>query len=331
MPTPASRPTVLSIVGPSRSGTTVLARILGEVPGVVDAGELRWEWRRGVLEQRPCGCGRAQRECPVWRQVTPRVLGVPDPDAADDIEAAARELVSCQVEVNRRHHLLRVLRSATSPATDWVALQRLRTAAAAVCRELADVAGAALVVDASKQSQYAAVLAGEPGIDHYVLQMVRDPRAVAHSWRRVKPRPSAAGGVTMATRRLPRSVEQWTESCLGAELLRRHIAAERWHFLRYEDFVARPRVSVQRILDFLGHPGESPVRPDGSVVLGASHTVAGNPDRFRTGEVQIRADDEWRTRMPRREQLVVGLATAPLSSRYRYPIIPRSARRTGDD
>jgi hypothetical protein len=330
MPKLPPRPTVLSIVGPGRSGTTVLARILGEVPGVVDAGELYWEWRRGILEQRPCGCGLGQRECPVWRQVVPRVLGVPAPDAAEAIEKAAREIVGCQTELTRRRHLLRVLRSARTPASDWAALQRLRTVTATLCGELAEATGASLVVDASKRSQDAAVLAGDPGIDHYVLHMVRDPRAVAHSWRRSKPRPSAAGAVTLATRRLPLSVERWIENCVGAELLRRHVPAERWHFLRYEDFVAEPRASVQRILDFIGHPAESPVRPDGTVVLGASHTVAGNPDRFRTGEVRIRVDDEWRERMPRREQVAVGLATAPLSRRYGYPIIPRPARSPGE-
>jgi hypothetical protein len=63
------------------------------------------------------------------------------------------------------------------------------------------------------------------------------------------------------------------------------------------------------------------------VILGASHTVAGNPDRFRTGEVGITVDDEWRTRMSRSEQVLVGLATAPLSKRYGYPVVPPPAGR----
>ena len=50
-------PRVVSIVGPGRSGTTLLGEILGEVPGVFDAGELRWLWRRGLGEDRRCGCG----------------------------------------------------------------------------------------------------------------------------------------------------------------------------------------------------------------------------------------------------------------------------------
>ena len=65
---------MLSIVGPGRSGTTVLAGILGEADGVVDVGELRWLWQRGLLERRSCGCGLPVAECPVWSSVVARVL-----------------------------------------------------------------------------------------------------------------------------------------------------------------------------------------------------------------------------------------------------------------
>src|SRR3712207_8311753 len=41
----------------------------------------------------------------------------------------------------------------------------------------------------SKRALDAAVLAALDTIDHYVLHIVRDPRAVAHSWRRAKPLP----------------------------------------------------------------------------------------------------------------------------------------------
>jgi hypothetical protein len=65
-----SRPTVLSIVGPGRSGTTILASVLGEADGVVSVGELRWLWQRGVQERRSCGCGLPPDERPVWTGIT---------------------------------------------------------------------------------------------------------------------------------------------------------------------------------------------------------------------------------------------------------------------
>lgn len=53
-------------------------------------------------------------------------------------------------------------------------------------------------------------------------------------------------------------------------------------------------------------------------MLHPNHIVAGNPSRFTTGSVTLRVDDEWRSRLPRRDQLLVQLATGPLMMRYGY-------------
>ena len=57
---------VLYIAGTGRSGSTLLASILGEVEGVFAAGEVRYLWQRGLAERRLCGCGVPVRDCPVW-------------------------------------------------------------------------------------------------------------------------------------------------------------------------------------------------------------------------------------------------------------------------
>ncbi|MBM3507047.1 MAG: sulfotransferase, partial [Alphaproteobacteria bacterium] len=51
-----SNPTILCIVGDSRSGSTLLQYLLGMQPDVATVGELR---RLGQLlaEGRPCSCG----------------------------------------------------------------------------------------------------------------------------------------------------------------------------------------------------------------------------------------------------------------------------------
>ena len=54
------------------------------------------------------------------------------------------------------------------------------------------------------------------------------------------------------------------------------------------------------------------------ILLGANHQVAGNPVRFRTGEVQVRPDDAWKDTMSARDRRVVGILTAGLRHRYRY-------------
>lgn len=305
-----SRTTVLSIVGPGRSGTTILASVLGEADGVVSVGELRWLWRRGLQERRSCGCGSPPDECPVWSRVLAKIPAA---------RAAAGEIAAAQDEVSARRHRLRAIRSAAGGGTDWPALQRVRSVTAQLIPAIVEVTGARIVVDSSKRAQDAAVLAGLEEIDHVVLHMVRDPGAVAFSWQRGDKAIRVAEGTrAMATRKLLPSVARWTENCLSAEALRRKVPPERWLFLRYEDFATDPRDAVSRILAFLGEDPNPPFVDEDSVELGVNHTVAGNPNRFRTGRVRIRLDDEWTRRMPRRRQLTVRALAWPLLLRYGY-------------
>jgi hypothetical protein len=322
------RTPVLSVVGPGRSGTTLVGNILGEVPGIVNAGEMRWLWQRGLLERRPCGCGRPPVECPRWSAVLGALW---EEEAAalprEGSSPAVEEILTAQREVLARRRRLRVLSSAAGGGTDWASLRTMREASAGLCSSLAELTGARLVVDTSKLPAVAAVLAGAEGLDCYVLQMVRDPRAVAFSWQRPKPLPLAGGMGTMATAGTVTSTGFWMESCLGAELLRRHVPDDRWFLLRYEDFVARPRASIEGLLAFLGFPPDGPFLSDDTVSLGTNHTLAGNPDRFRTGRIRIRADDEWRAGLPRREGALVTAMTLPLLRRHGYPVRPpRTAR-----
>ena len=51
-----------------------------------------------------------------------------------------------------------------------------------------------------------------------------------------------------------------------------------------------------------------------------THSVSGNPNRFGTGEVELRADEEWRRAMRTVDRGLVTALTWPLLLRYRYPL-----------
>ena len=306
---------VLSVTGAGRSGTTVLAGILDGVDGFASAGELRRLWARGVAEQRPCGCGEIPARCPVWAPVIARSLTTAD---AGSDRAPLQQIVDAQREVSRWRYRLRVLRSARGGDEQWQALRQVRAAMGAACEAFAESTGAHVVVDTSKRAEDAAVLAALPGVEHYVLHIVRDPRAVAHSWRRAKTYSAAGTTRTMQSRRLPSTVRRWIENSLGTEILVRQLPRARWLRVRYEDFAREPRRVVDMIMSLLDECGEAPFESDDTVWLHANHIVAGNPSRFTTGAVQIRTDEEWRQRMPRRDQRLVELVTKPLMLRYGY-------------
>jgi hypothetical protein len=92
--------------------------------------------------------------------------------------------------------------------------------------------------------------------------------------------------------------------------------------LCYEDFVAQPREAVKRILD-LAQAGavDLPFLTEYEIRLGANHTVYGNPNRFETGILRLRPDEEWK-RMKKPLKILVNVLTWPLLIRYGYRVVP---------
>lgn len=313
---------VLSVVGPGRSGTTVLASILGEVPGFASAGELRWLWERGIQDGRPCGCGHAPIDCVVWSPVIAQTLAAAGGE--DPVETVA-SIVAAQHETARRRRLPRIMQSVDDGHGDWEALRLVQDATAVAIASFAQVTGSRVVVDTSKRPVDAAVLAGLDDVDHYVLHIVRDPRAVVHSWRRVKTFTAGGQTRTMGRLSLGSTVRRWVSNCLMTELLRRRIPRSRWLHLRYEDFASDPRACVNGVLSFMHESGQAPFVDGHTVALNPNHIVAGNPNRFTTGNVTIRADEEWRTQMSLRSQRLVATMTMPLLVRYGYAVRPGRA------
>src|SRR5918994_115200 len=69
------RVTVLYIGGHGRSGSTILAQTLGQIPGFVNVGEAWQVWYRGCRENERCGCGQPFHSCEFWRAVGDEAFG----------------------------------------------------------------------------------------------------------------------------------------------------------------------------------------------------------------------------------------------------------------
>jgi len=297
----------------------MLAGILGEIDGFSTTGELRWLWERGITEGRPCGCGRPPEDCVVWAPVIARTR---DRMRSGSVGPTVPQLIAAQHDVARFAARRRLLKDPQGRrlGRKSPALTQVRTAIGTACREFADVTGSRVVVDSSKRPVDAAVLADVDCVDHYVLHIVRDPRAVAHSWRRAKQFRVNGEVKTMGTRHLPASVRRWVANCLDAQVLRRTVPPSRWLEMRYEDFTRDPVAEVDRILRLLGEHGATPFRGGHTVCLRPNHMVAGNPSRFTTGLVEIRSDQAWQTEMSPIAQHSVAVATLPLLHRYGYHV-----------
>jgi hypothetical protein len=302
------RPRVLYLGGLGRSGTTVLERVLGELPGACSVGELVHLWGRGVLQDETCGCGRPFSGCPFWTEVGERAFGGWDRAQAERIE-------QLRPQVDRTRFIPRLI-APRLLGRRRAELQEYVTAYLRLYRAISEASGGGVVIDSSKHSSLAFCLRTEPGIDLRVVHVVRDSRGVAYSWTKEVRRPEAAGEDLMIRYSPARSAALWVGHNLFLWLLGRLGTAR--YLLRYEDFVADPAPVLAELAAFAGLPADVDVVRDGAVVLSPSHTVSGNPMRFRTGPTPLRRDDAWREQLPRRRRLLVSALTGPLLARYGY-------------
>jgi hypothetical protein len=89
--------------------------------------------------------------------------------------------------------------------------------------------------------------------------------------------------------------------------------------VRYEEMAREPRGQLTRILEWLGvERADLGFIRTGGALLAPAHTVAGNPMRFQTGLIEIRADEEWKTRMGSFQRAMVTGLTRGLLTRYGY-------------
>jgi hypothetical protein len=308
---------VLFIAGTGRSGSTVLANILGEVDGVFTAGEVRYLWQRGLLESRLCGCGVPVRECPVWSQVVAMPGGAGGAEPASMVRLLQRTGRIRQVPLMVGGRVWPRLDRARTPAT---AAQR--NAIGALYSRLASVSGGDVVVDSSKLPAYANLLAQIPEIDLRVVHLVRDPRGAAFSWSSRKPLQDGAERDHMERIGPAKSAVLWDVWNVAAGALLNR-GEDKYLRLRYEDLVADPVPTLRRILAMVGmEAADLPFIAPGEVRLGINHSVAGNPDRLRHGVVRLRADLRWLTAMDRRDRRLVSTLTAPVLIRYGYRLRP---------
>jgi hypothetical protein len=302
---------VLYIAGVGRSGSTLLERMLGAVPGSVNTGEVNAIFSRVANQDQRCGCGEPFSACPFWSSVGEAAFG--------GWSAVTGRVSGLQPRLVRQRHVPRML-SGVMPATYRDELAEYLDIHHRLYRAIAEVSGAEVVVDASKSTAQLFALRRTPGLDLRVVNLVRDSRGVANSWNKsgiVKPQ--SQDGDLMGTYAPHRLAVLWATLQLECSVLR--AAAPYSTRVRYEDLVTAPRTTVERALREVGLPPAPEALAhigEGSVELAPSHGVAGSRTRFTTGRIDLHVDNAWRSSLPSGARRVVTAVTLPQLVGYGY-------------
>jgi hypothetical protein len=303
---------VLFLGGLGRSGTTLVERLLGELPGVRALGEVVHLWQRDIRDDERCGCGAKFSACTFWKRVGAAAFGGWDRVDVDRIHML-------RDAVERTRHIPR-LASAAHPDD---AVREYASWYAQVYAAASEVAGASVVVDSSKHSALAHVLRGADDVDLRVVHVVRDARGVAYSWTKTVTRPETDGAEEMTRYSPGRSAMLWNAHNAAFGLLaRRGVPVLR---IRYEQFLADPRTALRELAEFAGitvADADLAFLGDGYADLSVGHSAAGNPMRFTVGRLPLRRDDAWVRALPRAQRRLVGAVCGPLLRAYGYPLSP---------
>jgi hypothetical protein len=307
-----TRPHVLYVGGWGRSGSTLLSHLLGRLPDMVSAGEIRYVWQGGVKANELCGCGEAFADCPFWTAVGDEAFG-----GWENVDID--EVLSLESDVLRHSRIPRLAAPRFFPA-HAARLERYAEITGQLYNAIATVAGAGVVVDSTKNPPYAYFLRRSGAVDLKVVHLVRDSRGVVFSWMKKVVRPEITEGDAHFEEFKPVSAGfRWMECNLAFEVLRRlRTPTVR---LRYESLATDPRGEVSSTLHRLGidPPPESLDELDGGEVeVLAQHSIRGNPMRFDHGRQQVRVDDAWRTGMAKPVRRMVTMVTWPLLLQYGY-------------
>ena len=245
----AGRPRVIYVMGAGRSGSTTLGITLGNCPGIFYAGEMdNWLVRSG----RPQLEEDAERVA-FWERVQAELE---HPDQARELFGNAS-----QRAIERSLSLFRVHL--------WSERRRLRVRYRSVAEDLyratIRASGAERLVDTSHYPLRARELQAVPGIDLFLLFLVRDPQGVTASFNR-----HDVGEFTKST--LHTNVYLWVTHLLSLIAFLRQPRSRRI-FVRYERFVADPAGVLEEILAAAGAPTEP--LPDFSA-LRVGHPLQGN-------------------------------------------------------
>lgn len=285
---------VLYIAGSGRNGSTLLAQVLGELDGVVNVGEMARYLFNLRMRSRDllCGCGQPVRQCAFWGDLLP-VVDEETLRFADRIASV-------------RNFPLLVFFSRYKRSKLFESVLRIY---ASLYGEIASRTGCEIVVDMSKHPANAYLLKQVPGVELYLLHLVRDVRGVVDSWSKPKG----------YLRRRPawKSVPQWIAYNVLAESL--SLGGTPYLRVLYEDFVQSPAHVLKEIAAFVGWCRSDEIRilKGNQVELSSEqHPLAGNPGKLsQKGLVSIQ-EHKWH--LPLWEEVAIVAATWPWLVRYGY-------------
>ncbi len=285
----------VAVTGWLRSGTTLLAEILGSTPGSVALGELHHCWRAWALNA-PCSCGSPARECEVWGAAMDSALPGLDASYANRLEELGWRLTR-----NRNTASLALSRTSTD-------LKEYLAAIKPVLENVAVNAKATTLIDTSKSGSSLLLMSLLAPARFDVVHLVRDVRGVAWSQKQNMGEIWKAAGDSLPppTRSFARTAAEWFVGNLALSYAGHRVG--QYVGVSYEALLRSPQAHLDAICALCGLDSSTldwesdPV----AIVLRGQHIINGNIARLGARRRVLKLDDRWRKDMPQHARVALG-------------------------
>lgn len=298
---------VIYVGGSGRCGSTLLSLLFSQHEAFLDCGEIKNIWERGIQENRKCACGQDFQTCGFWHDVIETAYGTSSASVAKDMHESLYRATRY-----RNYPRIRKASRLGHGVLDGQQVQQLGRLYASIHEH----ANGRLIVDSSKLPPYARVLMLLPNVDIFYVDLVRDARAVVYSWqKKMKYEPESAR--EMDRFGILHAAYIWKLAYMTSHDVSKELPGMA---IRYEDLVADTKGTMEKLLQEISRWAARDL-PDAAVDqlswAGTSHSLSGNPLRFRKGE-DIRLDDEWKRSFRGMNKLVTDVFCSHQLRRYGY-------------
>lgn len=292
------------IMGPARSGSTVLTFLLAEHPRIATIGELKATSRGNIADYR-CSCGELIEACTFWKTLRDRASRLPGGFSLEDFGSHFSEYGTVEHAIlysslrGRWFEALRNQAIRLHPGARRIhrrALQRNRD----LVELITEILGKDVFLDGSKDPIRLRYLSSIDDWDIRVLLMIRDGRGTVFSYMR-------RYGLT-----LQEATREWRQACMEYREIDRYIDPSRIMTIRYEDLCDHPEETLAAVHEFLD------IEPHGFEGIHTSrHHLLGNAMRLRKNE-RLRRDDLWRSELTAEELQTFERMAGDINRRYGY-------------
>ncbi len=291
----------------ARSGSTLLALLLGAHPDIATIGELTGPARRGARGTKICSCGVPLEECEFYERI------------ASGMQSRGHQFQPLAFETRIVWGENTYLRQFQTGSLESNFLERLRDVLLslwpdhrkrirylierniAIIETILEITGKCVFLDTSKDHMRIKYFHNFAYTDLYVIHLVRDPRGVATSWFRTKNRTAAD------------AAHRWVRENKNIRRQLKRLPKNRHILIRYEDLCKEPQATLLKLYKFL-KVQELDIIPN---FRKYPHHVIGN--KMRKGSPsEIKLDLRWKTELSNDQQDRIKRIVYPYCTLFGY-------------